>query len=105
MDVVFEEEYLSELFEQGKSKNKKHAYQPQVIKKYIKVVNMLLAANRIEDLFPFNSLNYEKLTNSNRESVRIDGKYRLEFSSRIEGEEPHSITICSLIELSNHYKK
>lgn len=105
MVVEFEEEYLKELFELGKSKNKKHAYQPQVIKKYIKVVNMLRAANRIEDLFPFNSLNYEKLTNSNRESVRVDGKYRLEFCSRIEGEEPYTITICSLIELSNHYKK
>lgn len=104
MTVVFEEDYLQELFEHGKAKNKKYAYQPQVIKKYIKVVNILRVTERIEDLFLFNSLNYEKLTNSDVESVRVDGKYRLEFRSRVEGEELNTITICSLINLSKHYQ-
>lgn len=104
MIVEFEEDYLKELFEDGKAKNKKHAFQPRVIKKYIKVVNTLRATNRIEDLFLFNSLNYEKLTGVNVESVRVDGKYRLEFRSRLEGDEPYTITICSLLDLSNHYK-
>ena len=37
------------------------------------------------------------------ESVRVNDKYRIEFISSIEGEEPDTITICEIVELSNHY--
>jgi len=32
-------------------------------------------------------------------------QYRLEFRSQLESTEPDVITIISLLELSNHYKK
>lgn len=62
---------------------------------------------QIEDLFGINGLNYEKLTGNKKgiESVRVNNQYRIEFRSRTEGEQPNMITICSIIELSNHYKK
>lgn len=107
MEIEFEEDYLRELYEDGKSKNKKHRYQPQVVKQYIKAINTIKPLHKIEDLFLFKSLNYEKLTGNKagRESIRVNDQYRIEFVSRVEGEEPKILTICSISELSNHYKK
>ena len=34
MEVVFEKEYLSDLYYKGRSKDKKHRFQPEVIKRY-----------------------------------------------------------------------
>lgn len=105
MEIEFEEEYLKRLYCEGKS-DKKHRFQPAIIKKYKETIDRLKAAKRIEDLFPIKSLNYEKLSGDKNglESVRVNDQYRIEFVSRIEGEEPKTITICSITELSNHYK-
>ncbi len=107
MEIEFEEDYLREIYENGKASNKKHRYQPQVVKQYIKAINTIRPLNKIEDLFPFKSLNYEKLTGDKKglEAIKVNDQYRIEFVSRIEGENPNSITICSITELSNHYKK
>jgi proteic killer suppression protein len=103
--IEFEKQYLRELYELGKT-SKKHRFQPTVIKQYKNTVDKLRNATRIEDLFPFKSLNYERLVGDRKglESVRVNQQYRIEFRSRIEGEEPDVITICSLVELSSHYK-
>ena len=61
MQIVFKQEYLSSLY-YNLSSDKKHRFQPEVIKKYVKVVNILKNARSVEDLFPFKSLNYEKLS-------------------------------------------
>lgn len=106
MEIEFEKEYLKQLYEDGKTKNKKYRFQKVVIKKFKNTIDKLRVANRIEDLYPIKSLNYEKLIGDKKgiESVRVDQKYRIEFISSIEGEELNCITICSIIELSNHYK-
>lgn len=106
MKIEFEQAYLRELYEEGKASGKKHRFQPQVINQYKKAVDKLKAALTIEELFPLRSLNYEKLGGNKNglESVRVNDQYRIEFRSRIEGEEPDLITICSITELSNHYK-
>lgn len=106
MEINFEKDYLKELYENGKARSKKHRFQPSVIKKYIQTVDKLRVAKNTEELYPIRSLNYEKLIGDKKglESVRVDDKYRIEFITTLEGEEPDSITICSIIELSNHYK-
>lgn len=106
MEINFEQDYLKELYENGKARSKKHRFQPDVIKKYIQTIDKLRVAKNTEELYPIRSLNYEKLIGDKKglESVRVDGKYRIEFISTLKGEEPDSITICSIIELSNHYK-
>ena len=106
MKIEFEEDYLKELYELGKAKGKKHRFQPPVIKKYKSTVDTLRVAKRIEDLFLFKSLNYEKLSGDKKglESVRVNQQYRIEFRTTTEGEEPDIITICSIVELSNHYR-
>ena len=106
MEIIFEKDYLKELYENGKARSKKHRFQPNVVKKYIQTIDKLRVAKNTEELYPIKSLNYEKLIGDKvgLESVRVDNKFRIEFISSIEGEEPDTITICSIIELSNHYK-
>ncbi len=104
MQIVFKQEYLSSLY-YNLAADKKHRFQPEVVKKYVKVVNILKNARSTEDLYPFKSLNYEKLLGekSGIESVRINEKYRLEFQSeQLEGEV--MVTICNILELSKHYR-
>ena len=64
-------------------------------------------ANKIEDLYLIKSLNYEKLSGGKKglEPVRVNDKFRIEFISSLEGEEPNTITICEIVELVNHYSK
>jgi len=107
MEIEFEQEYLRELYEDGKTSDRKHRFQPQVIKQYIKTVNILRSAPDIECLYRFNSLHYEKKKGNLKdiEAVYVNQQYRLEFSSRAEGVEPNITIMCSLSELSNHYQK
>jgi proteic killer suppression protein len=106
MRIEFEQEYLRELYEEGKASGKKHRFQPQVIRQYQKAVLRLEMADKIEDLFYIGSLNYERLTGDKKglESVRVNNQYRIEFQSHLQGEDPQTITICSIIELSRHYE-
>ena len=105
MEIKYREEYLTELYEEGKTSSKKHRFAKDIVKRYKKTVDRLKPANKIEDLFPIKSLNYEKLSGNKKglESVRVNDKYRIEFISFLEGEEPNTITICEITELNNHY--
>lgn len=107
MEIEYEKEYLRELFENGKTSDRKHRFQKQVINQYIKTVNILRKAPDTEFLYKLKSLHYERKEGNLKgiEAVYVNMQYRLEFSSRTEGKEPDVITICSLSELSNHYKK
>lgn len=106
MEITFEKDYLKELYESGKARSKKHRFQPSVIKKYIQAINKLRVAQNTEELYCIKSLNYEKLIGDKKglESVRVDKKYRIEFATTQQDDKPNSVTICSIIELSNHYK-
>jgi proteic killer suppression protein len=106
MKVEFEKKYLRELYEIGKTGDKKHRFQPPVVNGYLKCVKTLQKAVRMEDLFLIKSLNYEKLKGDKKglSSVRINDQYRLEFRE-IPNENNHiEIEICSLIDITNHYK-
>lgn len=105
MIVKFEKEYLAQLYEEGKCSDKKHRYQPQIIRNYHKCVDVLIAAPRIEKLFTFPSLRYEVLSGDKKgiSSVRINDQYRLEFRVEVVAEEP-IVTVCGLLDITNHYK-
>jgi toxin HigB-1 len=107
MIIEFEKVYLEELYCHGKAKNKKYRFPPTVIKQYKNTIDKLRVANRIEDLYLIKSLNYEKKKGDLKgiEAVWVNKQYRIEFRSSIEGEEPNVITICSILDLSTHYKK
>lgn len=105
MLIEFDKEYLRELYEDGKTDDKKHRYQPEVVRSYQKAVFALMSAHRIADLFRYNALNYEALHGDKEgiSSVRVTRKYRLEFTvSELMGEQV--VTVCRLLDISNHYK-
>ena len=102
MDIIFEKDYLRELYYDGKTSDKRHRYQPDIVKRYVRVIDILDSVEKVEDLFRYNSLHYETQIGDKAglESVRVNNQYRIEFSTSVEG----TITICNIIELSNHYK-
>lgn len=105
MKVFFNEEYLERLYTEGDTGTKKYRYQPQVIRGYQKGVKYLIQARRKEDLFPFKSLHFEALhgDKEGRFSIKANDQYRIEFTLTETEDEPIA-TICTIIELSNHYK-
>ena len=101
---AFEKEYLRDLYEAGKS-DKKHRLQPDIVKRYKRSVDYLKQARNIEELFLLPSLHYEVLKEDNAgvSSIRVNDQYRIEFTVE-QVSEPIVVTICNIIELSNHYK-
>lgn len=105
MIIEYDKDYLRELYDDGKCKNKKYRFDTSVVKKYQKRIDTLMAATRIEDLFVFNSLNFESLSGKDAFSIRIDYHYRLEFKVRNEGGDSGIVlTICSVLDITNHYQ-
>ncbi|MDE7135586.1 MAG: type II toxin-antitoxin system RelE/ParE family toxin [Muribaculaceae bacterium] len=104
MIVEFGEEYLRDLYIKGKCNDKKHRYRLDVIKRYKRGIDYLKWASRKEDLFRINSLNFESLKGdkAGRFSIRVNDQYRIEFTIR-ESQDDAILTICNIIELSNHY--
>ena len=102
MDITFEKDYLRELFYDGVTSDKHHRYQADIVKRYVRVVNILDSVDKPVDLFRFRSLHYEKLEGDKAglESVRVNNQYRIEFKTSADG----GVVICNIIELSNHYK-
>lgn len=97
MQVEFEKDYLAELYQTGKCKNKKYRFQPSVIKRYKNRIDTLILASKIEDLYQLNSLNYEVLKGNKKEisSIRIDKQYRLESAVLSHSTGEIFITVCS----------
>jgi proteic killer suppression protein len=105
MEIKFDKVYLEELYIKGKTSDKKHRFYPQIIAKYRKTIDLLESVTSVEDLFRFHSLNYEALAGDKdgMESVRVNDKYRIEFkTTKVVSE--IVVTVCNIIELSNHYK-
>ena len=105
MVVTFNEDYLERLYTKGDTGIKKLRFQPQIIRGYQKAVKYLIQAKRKEDLFPFKSLHFEALhgDKEGRFSVKANDQYRVEFTLTETDDEP-IVTICNIMELSNHYK-
>ena len=105
MVVTFNEDYLEKLYTKGETGVKKLRFQPQIVRGYKKGIKFLIQAKRKEDLFPFKSLHFEALhgDKEGRFSIRANDQYRIEFTLEETDDEP-VVTICNIMELSNHYK-
>jgi len=105
MVVIFDKDYLQELYESGKTTDKRHRFQPNVIDGYLKGLFHLQEAAKPEDLYKYKSLNYEVLKGNKKgiSSIRATKKYRIEFTVKDEDAET-IVKVCNIIELSNHYK-
>ena len=106
MKIEFEKEYLRELYNTGKTTDKKHRFQPQVVNGYVKCVKTLMNADSIEELYTYHSLCYEKLKGDKKglSYVRINGQYHLEFRETVNPNNTVEVELCSLTYITNHYK-
>lgn len=110
MIITFEKEYLRELYEKGVSSDKKHRFQPEVVRAYAKCIYRLEEADTLEALYRYRSLCLEALqgNKSGLFSIRVNLRYRIEFEiKQVVSEEKlveTKITICNIVELSNHYQ-
>jgi proteic killer suppression protein len=104
MIVTFEQVYLKELYVSGKTSDKKHRFQPDIIKRYKDRINLLKHISKKEELYPYKSLHFEALQGNKRGcfSVKVNDQYRIEFTLDENIEQP-ILTICNIVELSNHY--
>ncbi|MDR3340809.1 MAG: type II toxin-antitoxin system RelE/ParE family toxin [Candidatus Symbiothrix sp.] len=105
MEITFDKKYLEELYYAGKTTDKKYRFQPQIAAKYKKTIIILKSVSCVEDLFLYNGLRYEALHGDKEglESVRVNDQYRIEFkTTKVVSETV--VTICNIVELSNHYK-
>ncbi len=105
MVVIFDKEYLEELYVNGKTTNKHYRFQLDIVSRYIKVINIMKNAGNIDDLKRLGGLHYEQLVGDKKgvSSVRVNDKYRVEFIEGTEGEQTIA-TICNIIDLTNHYQ-
>ena len=103
MNIIFKEEALSELYETGKTNDKKYkklSKNKRLIDGYVRVVNTLYNVESIEELKAFSFLHYEKLRHQKDNpisSVRlVNGLVeRLLFSETDDGIEVELIEIDS----------
>ena len=92
------------MYRTGKTTNKKHRFQPAIIRKYIRIIDIMIEQDDVLELKKFNSLNYEKLKGNKAglSSVRVNDKYRIEFEEKTIDNQSVA-KICNITDLSNHY--
>jgi proteic killer suppression protein len=104
MEIEFRDKLLADLYEGKVVSDRRFKSNQQLVNQYIKTVNKLHNALRIEDLYQLHSLNYEKLVGSRegQSSVRINDKYRLVFEE-VQDSNSKQVVLLALEEISNHY--
>ena len=105
MIVAFEQEYLRELYEDGKASGKKHRFQPQIVRKYTRTIDLMKQLPNVMGLTQYGGLHYEVLHGDKEglSSVRVNDQYRIEFREVLEGDKTIA-EVVSITDLSNHYK-
>jgi proteic killer suppression protein len=103
MEVHFNNSYLEKLYT-GLPVSGKPRYKDEVIEKFRKRVVLLVNVENSAQLRTFKGLNFEALKGDKKGlySIRVDLKYRLEFS--IEKDKIMLREIILIEHLSNHYK-
>jgi len=84
MEILFKEKYLQEMYRTGKTTDKKHRFQPDIIRRYIRVVDIMIGQPDTLGLRKYKGLNYEQLKGDKvgLSSVRVNDQYRIEFEEK-----------------------
>ena len=105
MNIYFDSVALEELYSYGTTRDNNYKRLPKdIVKRYVKTVNYLKAARRIEDLYLIKSLHYEKKNGglNDVEAVWINDQYRLLFYS--SPDEDGIVVNALLTDISKHYE-
>lgn len=100
MKITFKDEALSELYETGKTKDRKYKQlckNKKLVDGYIRAVSIMYRTETTRELREYSFLHYEKLVHDPRSSIRIvNGKVeRLLFTETEDGVEVELIEIDS----------
>lgn len=101
MKISFAKKELERLYVTGKSR--KYKIDNIILKKFFLKMKVITAAKDIMDLREPPSNHFEKLSGSNRYSIRVNKQYRLEFEIEM-CEQDSDLAKVIIIELSNHYE-
>lgn len=103
LQIIFKNKLLEDLYQNKKVDDKRFKSNQNLVKLYIKTVNKLKSATKVEQLFQQAGLNYEALSGDRAGhcSVRINDQFRLIFEEIKEGEQ---VKILALEEITNHYR-
>lgn len=107
MVVTFSKDYLRELYFEGRCSEKSRRFQPEIVRGYVKAIKSMVIARNLHDLSLRGGLNLEPLQGkkAGTYSVRANRQYRVEFEVlQGDGASEPCITVCNILELSNHYK-
>ncbi len=105
MKIEFKDAALEELYVNGTTTSSQYRkLAKDVVRQYVKVVNFMRAARRIEDLYCIKSLHYEKKKGylNGVDAVWINKQYRLLFNSTPN--EEGIVVNALLFEISKHYE-
>jgi proteic killer suppression protein len=98
MIIKFKEAYLQELYETGKTTDKKYRFQPNVAQQYQARIKALEMASKTDDLHAISSLQYEVLKGNKKgaSSIYVNDKCRIELrASQVATETV--VTICGIL--------
>ena len=105
MNIEFGDTALEELYTRGTTQSHQYKRLPKdIIKRFVKVVNYLKAALRLEDLFLIKSLHCEKKKGDLKgvDAVWINDQYRLLFHS--SADDCGIVVNALFFEISKHYE-
>lgn len=106
MEIKFQKEYLAHLYEGNVRPYKEYKSNPQLVKQYIKTIDMLKSVTRIEQLYQIKSLHYEKKEGDLKgvSAVKINQQYRILFNEVASTSDELKIDLLEIEELSKHYE-
>ncbi|MBF8964057.1 type II toxin-antitoxin system RelE/ParE family toxin [Pontibacter sp. FD36] len=106
MEIKFRQQYLEDLYEGKKSKEKRFKSNQSLVNQYVKTVKKLEGITVFEQIYQLKSLNFEALSGNLQGlfSVRINDQYRLIFDIVRNTEPPFEVQLLELEEISKHYE-
>lgn len=78
MVVTFDKMYLRELYESGKTKDKRHRFQPDIAHRYKRCIDIMINVPDIVSLCKYGGLNLENLSGNKKGlcSIRVNNQYK-----------------------------
>jgi proteic killer suppression protein len=106
MEIKFQKEYLSDLYQGIVKPYKEYKSNPQLVKQYIKTINTLKSVTRIEQLYQIKSLQYEKKEGDLKgvSAVYVNKQYRILFNELASTSDDLKIDVLEIEDLSKHYE-
>lgn len=104
MKVIFEKKELEYIFENGKEKGKP-SYPPEVIKGFIRKVNIILDVENTQELRMFKSLRLEELSGNyvGFHSIRVNNRYRIVLKILKEQLDKYTVEVVEISDLKDYH--